>query len=97
MVSFFFSNNTTPILPASQPHTKLNNKIFFFFLFFTEIQLVSNPKAKQDCQMVHENNTERPVEYYLQCEKHKKKNEQTCFACIYDENEQMYVFQRPCT
>lgn len=29
----FFQINTTPILPASQPHTKLKNKFFLFFYF----------------------------------------------------------------
>lgn len=95
MVNFFSNKYNTN--SSSQPATHKTKKQFFFvFLFFTEIQLVSNPKAKQDCQMVHENNTERPVEFYLQCEKHKKKMNKHVLR-VYDENEQMYVFQRPCT
>lgn len=42
------------ILPGRQ-------KILLLF----QIQFVSNPKAKQDCQMVYENNTERPVEFAI--------------------------------
>lgn len=78
---------------------KEKQKINFFFYrnHYTTLLLVSNPKAKQDCQMVYENNIQRPVEYlqyeYKNIREVKiKKNEQTCFACVYTKWTKYYMW-----